>query len=183
MMRLRAFARLLIMACVLGTSSAINTPSHASMPTASEQTLVAAFLYNFLKFTEWPEGTFTHEIVLCTSKGNAFEELDAISGRIAHNKSIRIKRVSQNESFGDCQLLFLPREEGPERIRQWLAYTENKPILIVSNISEFLDIGGMIALINDGKNLNFEVNLERVRRSSLKLSAQLLQIAREVRGR
>ncbi len=171
------------MVCFLGTISAINTPSRASMPTASEQALVAAFLYNFLKFTEWPEGILHHEVVLCASKGSAFEELDAISGKVAHSKPIRIKRVTPNEPLDDCQALFLPREDSSERIHQWLSLTENKPILIVSNASKFLDIGGMIGLINDGKNLTFEVNLERVRQANLKLSAQLLQIAREVRGR
>ncbi|MCC7091634.1 MAG: YfiR family protein, partial [Nitrosomonas sp.] len=137
----------------------------------------------FLKFTEWPADTISDEIMLCTSKTSAFEELDAISGKVAQSKPIRIKRISLNEPSDDCQLLFLPREDGSERIRQWLTLTKNKPILVVSNINEFLDIGGMIGLMNDGRNLNFEVDLARVRRANLKLSAQLLQIARDVRSR
>jgi len=167
---------------IAGMLNFVPTPSHATS-TATEHTLIAAFLYNFLKFTEWPEGTVSTEIVLCTSKGGTFEELDAISGKVAQSKPVKIKRISPNEPSDDCQLLFLPREDGAERIRQWLALTRNKPILIVSNVNEFLDMGGMIGLMNDGRNLNFEVDLTRVRQANLKLSAQLLQIAREVRSR
>jgi YfiR/HmsC-like len=57
------------------------------------------------------------------------------------------------------------------------------PILMVSNNREFLDMGGMIVLIDDDERLQFEVNLERVKRVGLKLNAQLLQIAHEVRGK
>jgi hypothetical protein len=66
--------------------------------------------------------------------------------------------------------------------REWLKNTENMPTLMVSSMSEFLEMGDMIILIDDGKRLQFEVNLERVKRVGFKLSAQLLKIAREVRG-
>lgn len=181
-MRLSVFTKLVATLLIVGMSTLAPAPSHATS-TATEQTLIAAFLYNFLKFTEWPAGALSNEIVLCASKGNAFEELDAIAGKIAQSKPVKIKRISPNESAEDCHLLFLPREDGSERVRQWLALTGNKPILVVSNHKDFLDIGGMIGLINDGRNLNFEVDLTRVRQANLKLSAQLLQIAREVRSR
>ena len=177
-----ALTKFIATTLIVGILSTAHVPSHAT-PSASEQALVAAFLFNFLKFTEWPPGTTSDEIVLCTSKGNPFEELDAISGKIAQSKPVRIKRISSSDSTHDCQLLFLAREEGSERIRHWLTLIGNKPILVVSNINGFLDLGGMIALMNDGRNLYFEVDLARVRQANLKLSAQLLQIAREVRSR
>ena len=56
----------------------VITSSFASSQTASEQTLIVAFLYNFLKFTEWPDGSIKNEINLCTDKSSAFEELKTI---------------------------------------------------------------------------------------------------------
>jgi hypothetical protein len=151
--------------------------------TGNEQALTVAFLYNFLKFTEWPAGSISKEITLCVSDDSIFgDELDAIAGRSAQNKSIRIKRIELGENAKGCQLLFLPREEKPVRIQEWLKNMGNTPVLMVSNSDEFLDMGGMIVLIDDGNRLQFEVNLERVRPTGLKLSAQLLKIARDVRG-
>lgn len=183
MKRLTSMIRICLIISCLGGIPTLTAPTAFAAPAASEQTLTAAFLYNFMKFTEWPQGIVTDHITLCSTKSLPFEELDAINGRSAQSKPVRIKRTSLNEPLDDCQLLFLPREENVEQVRQWLKITGNQPILIVSNINGFLDMGGMVSLINDGKNLNFEVNLEKVKHVGLKLNAQLLQIARDVRGR
>ncbi len=183
MNRLFSFAKFILIAGIINAVTLSPLTAAPAAPAASENTLIAAFLYNFLKFTEWPEGTIKTELVLCTSKSLTFEELDAISGRSVQSKPVRIKRISFHESTNECQLLFLPREDSAEQIREWLKIVDQRPILIVSNIRDFLDMGGMITLINDGKNLNFEVDLERVKYAGLRLNAQLLQIARGVRGR
>jgi YfiR/HmsC-like len=165
------------------TAGAALSDAASAQTANSEQALTVAYLYNFLKFTEWPPSVINSGITLCVTDSAAFgTELDVISGRPAQNKTIRVKRIELGENPKECQLLFLPREEKPIRVREWLNSTANSPTLMVSNLADFLDMGGMIALINDGDRLQFEVNLERVRPAGLKLSAQLLKIAREVRG-
>jgi YfiR/HmsC-like len=163
--------------------AAIAIKPAIATPVSNEQALTVAFLYNFLKFTEWPQGVISNEITLCVSDSAEFgAELDAIAGRPAQNKSVRIMRIELGESAKGCQLLFIPREEKPIRIQEWLKNMGNTPVLMVSNSDEFLDMGGMIVLIDDGNRLQFEVNLERVKPTGLKLRAQLLKIARDVRG-
>jgi YfiR/HmsC-like len=154
-------------------------------PATSEQALTVAFLYNFMKFAEWPaQDIIGSELTLCATDNASFDsDLDAIAGRPAQNKTVRIKRIELGQSAKECQLLFLPREEKPVRIREWLNSAKNTSTLMVSNVDDFLDMGGMIALIDDGTRLQFEVNLDQVRPAGLKLSAQLLQIARAVRGK
>lgn len=168
---------------ILVANISVITPLFASSQTVSEQTLIVAFLYNFLKFAEWPDGSIKNEINLCTDKSSAFEELKTISARNVQNKSVQIKYITLSDSPKECQSLFLSRETSVESVREWIKLTQNQPILIISNINGFLDMDGMIVLINDGKNLNFAINLEITRNSGIKLNAQLLQIAREVRGR
>lgn len=183
---LASFAELILrlLGVVLAMVMAAGINTSFAAPATSEQALTVAFLYNFLKFAEWPEGAVTGELTLCVTDSATFgQELDAISGRQVRNKSVRIKHIELGESPRACQLLFIPREEKPVRIREWLKNTENTPTLMVSNMSEFLDMGGMIVLIDDDKHLQFEVNLERVKHAGLKLSGKLLEIAREVRGK
>ena len=67
----------LIISC-LGGIPTLTAPTAFAAPAASEQTLTAAFLYNFMKFTEWPQGIVTDHITLCSTKSLPFEELDAI---------------------------------------------------------------------------------------------------------
>ena len=157
---------------------------HASFAATNEQTLTVAFLYNFLKFTEWPASSLTGgELTICITDSTPFrEELGNIAGRSAQNKTVRIKQIELGESPSVCHLMFLPREEKPVRIREWIKNTDTLPVLMVSNMDEFLDMGGMIMLIDDDNRLLFDVNLDPVKRSGLKLSAQLLKIAHKLKG-
>jgi hypothetical protein len=151
---------------------------------SSEQELTLVFLYNFLKFTEWPNPAASNEMVFCVTSNATFgPELEAISGRTAQNKPVRVKHLDLGENITDCHLLYLPQEEKSMRIRAWLKNTENLPILLVSNIGDFLDMGGMITLVDADNRLQFEVDLDHVKRVGLKLNSQLLKIAREVRGK
>lgn len=179
----RIITQATIFALTLVTTSIFHISVSMASTSASEQSLIAAFLFNFLKFTEWPDGIATEELKLCIPEGQIFKELDTLSGRLIQSKRVIIQRVNSREFQGDCQLLYLSREENIDQIHHWLKITDHKPILIVSNVNEFLDMGGMIILINNGKTLSFEIDLERIKYSGLKLNAQLLQIARDVRGR
>ncbi len=159
---------------------AVNT----SFAATSEQTLTIAFLYNFLKFAEWPEGAIKSDtLTICiTDNASLGEELEAIDGRSAQNKTVRVKRMELGANPSDCQLLFLSREEKPLHIREWLKTINHMPILLVGNSDNFLDLGGMIVLVNAGDRLHFEINLEPVKLAGLKLNAQLLKIARHIKG-
>lgn len=169
---------------LLGFLLAVGINASLAASVSSEQALTVAFLYNFMKFAEWPKDAVSGDLTLCVADGASLgKELNAISGRLVQNRSVRIKRIGLEDSPLECQLLYLPREEKPIRIREWLKNTENAPILMVSNMDEFLDMGGMIVLIADGSRLQFEVDLKKIKRAGLNLSAQMLQIAREVRGK
>jgi hypothetical protein len=162
----------------------IFTNHHSlAAPSGEIQTLSVAYLYNFMKLSEWPTKVQTNEFTLCiTQEGDFAKELDSLAGKDVQNHTLKIKRLVQGDSARECQLLFLPSEEKPLRMQEWLKILENEPVLTVSDLDGFLDQGGMIVLINDGVRLQFEVNLERVEHTGIKLSSKMLQIAREVRG-
>ncbi|MEQ1544325.1 YfiR family protein [Methyloglobulus sp.] len=155
----------------------------AAAPSSEIQTLSVAYLYNFMKLSEWPTETKTNELTLCiTQEGDLAKELDSLAGKEAQNHTLIIKRLVQGDDANECQLLFLPSEEKPLRIQAWINTLKDVPVLTVSDLEGFLDQGGMIALVNDGVRLQFEVDLERVEHTGIKLSSKMLQIAREVRG-
>lgn len=157
---------------------------HTSFAASTEETLTAAFLYNFLRFAEWPADAVPRDtLTICFADSTPFrEKLEALSGRSAQNKTVQIKRIELGDNPIECQLLFLPREEKIVRIREWIKNINALPILVVGNLNDFLDLGGMIVLIDEGSRLQFEVNLEPVRKVRLRLTSQLLKIARDVKG-
>jgi len=151
-------------------------------PPSEVQTITAAYLYNFIKLSEWPKGIVMDKITLCISQdGDYAVELEALEGKTAHNLPLKIRQIVQGENADDSQMLFLPQEEKPVRMQEWLKNLEKQPVLTVSNQEDFLDKGGMIALFNDGKRLQFSVDLKRVEQAGIKLSSKMLQVASEVR--
>ena len=156
-----------------------------SFAASTEETLTAAILYNFLKFAEWPaHGVSSDTFTICVSDITPFiDELSAINGRSAQNKTVQIKSIQLGDNPTGCQLLFLPREEKPVRIREWIKNCQALPILVVGNLSDFLNFGGMIQLTKDGDRVRLDVNLEPIKKVDLKLSAQLLKIAHDVKGK
>jgi YfiR/HmsC-like len=165
--------------CVFVVLGSVNTLSAAT----TEQTLTVAFLYNFLKFTDWPKTAISGNTVkICITDSTPFRnEFDAIAGRSAQNKTVEIKPIELGESLNECQLLFLPMEEKPVRLREWLKNADNLPILTVGNQESFLEMGGMIMLVWDASHMQFEVSLDPIKRAGLALNAQLLGIARNVK--
>ena len=57
----------------------------------------------------------------------------------------------------------------------------SRPILTVSDQADFAADGGAIELLSENNRIRFDVNLQTVRDSGLKMSSKLLQLARQVR--
>jgi YfiR/HmsC-like len=146
------------------------------------QTLTIAYLYNFMKLSEWPSKAQASELTLCvTEAGGYAAELEALAGKdVQEGKTLKIKKLLQGDNAQDCQLLFIPDDEKPIRMVEWLKTVEKLPVLTVSNMNGFIEQGGMIILIDDGSRLQFEVNIKRVGGVGISLSSKMLQIARQV---
>ena len=54
-------------------------------------------------------------------------------------------------------------------------------VLTVADIPDFVKQGGMIQFVLDGNTVKFEINVAASRRAGLKLSSELLKVARLVR--
>jgi hypothetical protein len=186
MKKSRRFIRLItgLNAIILAMGIGLSQHSSAAVAPSDEiQALTVAYLYNFMKLSEWPAEVQIAEFTLCVTQEDDFaKELESLTGKEAQNHPLKIKRLVQGDDAEQCQLIFISSTEKPLRMQAWLNSLQNLPVLTVSDLDGFLDQGGMIALIYDGMRLQFEVNLERVEHTGIKLSSKMLQIAREVRG-
>jgi YfiR/HmsC-like len=176
---IRAIRRGLVV-LVLGIGG--NLPSFSGEATEL-QALTAAFLYNFMQLTDWPTGSATTGVTLCAVQAGAYMlDIELLVGKNIKNSTLTIKHLIPGDSVHDCHLLFISANETPLRNQEWLKISENLPVLTVSDRAGFLDQGGMIELANDGRHLQFDINLDRAKRAGLKLSSHILQVARNVRG-
>ena len=152
-------------------------------PLVSETQVKAVYLYNFARFTTWPDHAFEgSQFSLCILGEDPFQgELDlAIEGEQSKGQPIQAKRLSDFRQTGDCQILFISRSE-QARFNEILAFLAGKPVLTVSDSEGFAQTaGGMVEFFTQNKKIRFYVALHKVKEAGLRMSGNLLRIAKVV---
>lgn len=152
----------------------------ARAETASEAQLRAAYLVNFLKYVEWPGGASRATICLFGQDGLA-ASLAAYEGRTVQGREIHIRRVNQPEQLSDCQEVFVSAAD-EDRYPALLREAGRSPMLTVGEHVRFIERGGGVALVRVDNRLVFDLNLTVINRAGLKVSPQMLRLARDVQG-
>jgi hypothetical protein len=146
-----------------------------------EDEVKAAFVYNFIKFIEWPADAITGESFnVCVLGqgafgGGALER--AVRGDDVGGHPIAVERVAAEGPFASCQILFVPREQThlTSMIGRALG---NAPVLLVGEADGFLKAGGAINLVVEGGHVRFDVGISQASARGLRLSSKLLRVAR-----
>jgi len=160
---------------------------HSSvMPAESQEYVVkAVFLEKFTNFIDWPKESIAYDstkpFVIGVIGENPFGKLlsDVYSSQKIFNKRIQIINDLDTSHFQDCQIIFISRSK-KDKLNEIIDMTKDKPILTVSDTEGFAKKGVMINLYVEKNSVKFEVNEPAVRKSPLKVSHLLLNMARIV---
>lgn len=168
---------------VLALSSAKGRS--AEVQTAGEYQLKAAFLYNFAKFVDWPPKAFPSPgtpISLCVLGADPFgADLErTIKNETVGGRPFVIRRFDTVQESGGCHILFISLSE-KDRLGRVLAPLRNLPVLTVSEWSDFTQTGGIINFVVEDNKIRFQINLAAAEQAGLKISSQLLKLAKIVR--
>ena len=151
-------------------------------PVASpEYRVKAAFLFNFVKFVEWPArafGSSSSELVIGVLGSDPFGgTLDQLlTGEVAGGHPIVARRVTTADACRDCHIVFVaPSERGREGAV--LTALAGRPILLVSDLDGFAEHGGAIALTNKDNRVRLRINTQAATAAGLILSSKLLSLA------
>jgi len=161
-----------------------------------------AFVYNFIKFVDWPghedkknrinPPNFTIAVIGHHPSLAAFDSLSnkTIKGRkvvikkfkgygtlLKENGGSELRVEKSLESLKSCQLLFVCSSE-KKYLEKILAIVEKHAVLSVSDADGFLSQGGVIRLLATKDNkLGFEINYTVAKKCGLKISSRLLKLA------
>jgi hypothetical protein len=146
-----------------------------------EDEVKAAFVYNFIKFIEWPADAITGESFrVCVLGqeafgGGALER--AVRGDSVDGHPIAVERVTAEGPFTSCQILFVPRAQTglTASIGRALGHAS---VLLVGEADGFLKAGGAINLVVEGGHVRFDVGIGQASTRGLRLSSKLLRVAR-----
>jgi hypothetical protein len=151
----------------------------------SEPVVKAGFVYNFAKFTEWPPATLPNggPVQLCLVAGDPQGAVAAaMDGKQLQGRALVVRRQVRPDELHNCHIVYLTdtdeRHQG-----EALRAIRGLPVLSIGDGDGFAEVGGMIGLVAVGERIQFEVNADVARAAGLKISSQLLRLARTVRGK
>jgi hypothetical protein len=164
---------------VLAAAAATRSPA-APLPPPTEYEVKAAFLLNFARFVEWPPGELQPPVVAVLGDDPFGAVLDETFGaRDGGTAAWQVRRLTRLEDGVRSGILFISRSE-EDRLPSILARLRGAPVLTVSDIPRFAERGGIIGLRLEQRKVRFDIAPGPAQESGLKLSSQLLKLARIV---
>lgn len=152
-------------------------------PMPLEYQVKAVYIYNFLRFVDWPPDTFATEsdpIQVCVvGEHPVGRALAPIETQAARGRAIQLHILEPRSQFKHCQVLFIGTRNA-NLASTLLEQVENTPVLTVSDMDRFVALGGMIGFVIKEDHVSLEINLREIRAADLRISAKVLEIASTV---
>ena len=150
----------------------------------SEYEVKAAYLYHFAKFVEWPPqaGQAAPDIFVITILGeDPFGGVldDMLDGKVVDGRRVVVHRTHRADEVRDSRILFISDSEQPH-LPAILKRLEGAATLTVGEMDRFAERGGVIRFRTERSRVRLEINLAVAERARLKISSELLKLARIV---
>lgn len=145
----------------------------------SEYQVKAKYLYNFTRFVDWPDQTFSHSdtpyIIGILGEDPFGIDLDkTVEGKKIKGRSFIVKRFKQIDDLKFCHILYIGLTDQSKSI-QVIEKIKGSNILTVGDIKNFAHNGGIINFITKDKKIRFEINVQAAKETGIHISSKLLK--------
>jgi hypothetical protein len=147
----------------------------------TEYEVKAAFLYNFAKYVEWPESASDDTFIVGILGEDPFGRVidDTLAGKEIKGHKLAVRRFTTAEEARQARILFIGTASRRDLTRI-LGELAGRPVLTVGEAERFASLGGMVGFRVQGESVRFDINADEVARGHLRMSSQLLKLARIV---
>ncbi len=151
--------------------------------TSREYDIKAAFLYNFITFTDWPADAFgdanSPYVIGVLGKDPFGAVLDQIvNGEKIKSRPLVVRRFKSIADIHHCHILFICASE-EYRLPEILRWLRGQPVLTVADLPGFAEAGGEIGFIA-GTRVTLLMNPAAIQSAHLVVSSKLLRLAQLV---
>lgn len=149
----------------------------------------AAYLLNFLRYTQWPEASFENAqapyrvaILGDAAVAAEFEALAQRAGPI-ENRGVSVRtgqlrlNAAQAQELRQTHLIYIAGPAAHEFLPALIGALDGAPALVVGDGPAFAPAGGMLGLILSQGRIVFDANPEAIRRHGVMVSAKVLKLA------
>jgi hypothetical protein len=174
---------------ITGALLAVLSPSLARAETEADRIgqVKAAFVLNIARFVSWPKEAPEHQgtpLQLCLYRSNPFgEAIRAIEGKIVNGRPLQIELIQSLTQSDSCRILLV----GPDEMRHFSKESQqapNRPLLTIADLTG-TDLPppyqpALVTLVRNAARIGFIINLAKARRAGLRMSSNLLKLAKIV---
>ena len=172
-----------ILCCLCVVSVTPDSRAQGSSTNGSQTTreyqIKLGFLYNFIKYVDWPASK-TNVTIGVLGKNPFGATLAELNGKVANGKILSVRNVSSIQDARNVDCLFIGASE-TDHLRQIIDSLKGQSVLTVGEVSGFCQNSGIINFTNEGNKIRFQINPDAAERAGLKMSSNLLRLAKVVR--
>jgi hypothetical protein len=168
------FRRALALLLAVGSTS-VSCAAEAAVE--REAQLAAAYVFNFMKFVEWPAHMQGDVFQVCFV--GAENVRDALANATADKRigarRIAVRSLVRDEASEHCHVVYVGEQLEPAPQTFNAAAT-----LTIGEGPSFTSRGGIIRLYTESNRLRFAINVDNAKRAGLAVSSNLLQLATRI---
>lgn len=152
----------------------------SSLVNKSPEEVKSAFIFNFIKFIEWPDEKMdipdSKFCVGVIGRDPISKTLKSYEDLIAKDKVIEIKQYKNLADIGSCHVLYISPDL-KNRATEIINHIKGKNILTISHYDGFDLDGGILDFVIKDNKFRFIINYEAAKSEKLKISSKLLNLA------
>lgn len=162
-------------------SAAVRAEPPTTLP---EYQLKAVFLFNFVKFVDWPATSFGSPqapLVIGLWGRNPFGPMlqEVIEGKTISGHPLQLRQVKQSQELRAVHLLFVPSGT-VDKVEEHKPLLGHSALLTVGEQPVFEQAGGIITFFSEDNKLRFSINQKKATEAKLTISSKLLHLAARV---
>jgi hypothetical protein len=151
----------------------------------NESQVKAMFVYNFLKFVEWPADshrTGDPFVVLIIGEGPTADATEQfLESKTIGDQKIVVRRARGDQPFDGARAAFVVESDG-KRLHRILDAAASAGVLTIGEGENFTTRGGVIALLVEDRKVRFDVDTTAAQVARLRVSSKLLALTHAVRS-
>lgn len=143
-----------------------------------EEQFKAAYVFNFVKFVEWPPAALSNTLTVCFLGGQGVYEALSVSieGKRVGARQLLARQLDPSASTDGCNALYFDAAAAAGK-----PFMIEQPVLTISDAEKFALHGGIIELFTENHRLRFLINVDNAHKAGLRISSDLLKLAAGVR--
>jgi hypothetical protein len=143
---------------------------------ADEYSIKAAFIFNLAKFVDWPSTKFENDnspLILGIAGDGALDKVAAIvKSKSVGSHGLLVRAVNSPEEAKACHILFVTRSvKGAQPL---IKASEGSSVLVVGEVDNFLEEGGMIRFYLEANSIRLEINPDAIKRGGVTIQGTAL---------